>query len=237
LCRFGIFDCCLVIIVFFLFCNSNIRLIRVCSLCFIIEKYHLRIVDLILNPEDPNYGPIHLTINTIPSNRINDRDLHHAPVRDRLHPLSKMVQEEEGFVVHKFEVDGTANVCLRASAASPTRPVAFAMRIETDDEIPAELLDNGSGGAKKRKQDVPAANVDEHLGHMERELVRISGAMEHVLREADANKDQDALFHEQTMAMHSATTFWPIVQVGVLLMTGFTQASHIVRFFKSRRII
>lgn len=72
---------------------------------------------------------------------------------------------------------------------------------------------------------------------MEMEMKRIQTAIKGILRQADFAKERDAVFHQQTAAMHSATIFWPIVQSCVLIMTGFTQASHIVRFFKSRRII
>lgn len=153
-----------------------------------------------------------------------------APVRDKLKPLSKLLEERQDKIVHKFELAGTANICIRVSKASSKNPVAFAFRVETSEEIP-EIKDDATTTKKEE------ADVNQHLTHMERELRRIRSAMEHVLREADLNKNQDAIFHEQTLAMHSATTFWPIVQVCVLLMTGFTQASHIVRFFKSRRII
>jgi hypothetical protein len=39
------------------------------------------------------------------------------------------------------------------------------------------------------------------------------------------------------LAMHSSMSIWPMVQAFVLIVTGIAQASHIVNFFKSRRII
>jgi hypothetical protein len=81
------------------------------------------------------------------------------------------------------------------------------------------------------------AKVASHLSTMVTELQRISHSMKSILSEADFAKERDSIFHRQTQAMDQATIFWPIVQVCVLLMTGFAQASHIVRFFKSRRIL
>ena len=188
--------------------------------------------DLITDRQDPNYGPTVLTVNVKSANRVYDTDLHTAPIRQRLKPLSHAIKAKEGVATNQFEVDGTATVCVRASTATPKNPMAFALHIESSEEVPSLIKD-----AVQKKDAVTATDMDEHLTHMERELNRITSAMSHVLKEADRNKDQDAIFHRQTIAMHSATTFWPIVQVCVLLMTGFTQASHIVRFFKSRRII
>jgi hypothetical protein len=153
-----------------------------------------------------------------------------APVRQHLKPLNHILTDREGYVTHKLEVDGVANICVRASTASGRKPLIVGLRVSNSEQDPA-LLKEAESSSKD------TTDVDKHLTHMEMELKRITTAMNYVLREADFNKDQDAIFHKQTMAMDSATTFWPIVQVCVLLMTGFTQASHIVRFFKSRRII
>ena len=57
------------------------------------------------------------------------------------------------------------------------------------------------------------------------------------LSEADFAKERDSVYHTKTDAMNKATTFWPIMHVCILLATGFTQANHIVQFFKKRRII
>lgn len=200
-----------------------------------LTRASLPLSDIIIDKQDPKYGPTYLTVNVKPANRVFDTDLHNAPIRQRLKPLSHLMEAKKGEVTHQFEVDGTATICLRSSIASAKNVMAFAMRVETSEEVP------GIRAEKKRKDAAAVAaattDVDQHLTHMELELKRISLAMNHVLKEADLNKDQDARFHDQTLAMHRATTFWPIVQVCVLLMTGFTQASHIVRFFKSRRII
>ena len=101
----------------------------------------------------------------------------------------------------------------------------FGLRVVKTDNDPSSL-EKGSG-----------TDLDGHLSHMELEMKRIQIGMKRILAEADFAKDRDSAFHKQTQDMHAATIFWPIVQMCVLLMTGFTQASHIVRFFQSRRII
>jgi emp24/gp25L/p24 family/GOLD len=201
-------------------------------LCSLLHTRALFAADIIIDKSDRNYGPTFLTINVKPLNRIFDTDMHDAPIRERLRPTSLEIETRSGEVSHQFEVDGTASICLRASTANAHNPLAFGWRVVTSTEMPSLRVQ------KNRKDSVVVTtDVDQHLTHMEGELQRITNAMEHVLKEADMNRHQDEAFHAQTLAMHSATTFWPIVQVCVLLMTGFTQASHIVRFFKSRRII
>jgi emp24/gp25L/p24 family/GOLD len=176
-----------------------------------------------------------LTLNVRPFDRVYDTDLHHAPVRDRLKPLSHTINKKEGTLYHTMEVTGTATICIRVqTSASERQTLAFVLRVTSSDEQP-EILKAAEN--EKAKGASHTINVDQHLSHMELELQRISKAMENVLKEADQNRDRDDKFHQQALAMHSATTFWPIVQVCVLLITGFTQTTHIVQFFKSRRII
>lgn len=186
--------------------------------------------DLIFDKHSDNYADVRLTVNVKPLNRVFETDLHHAPVREHLNPTSILLEQNEGYLLHTFEVNGVASVCIQSKKASPGRPIVFGFQIETSDEVPSLIIES------KKASGTPA-DVDSHLSHMEMEFKRITASMTQLLHEADLNRDQDELFHAQTMEMVAATTFWPIVQVCVLLMTGFTQASHIVQFFKKRRII
>jgi hypothetical protein len=180
----------------------------------------------------PTSSKAYLTITERPHHRVFDTDLHHAPIRDRLKPLVHTMTKNEDTLYHKMEVDGTAKVCIRATDTDKGADYSmiFGLRLTTSDEEP-ELY------RQLEKDNPTTTDVDGHLSHVEMELKRIKTAMEVVLKEANHNQEQDAKFHKQTLAMHSAITFWPMLQVCVLLMTGFTQTSHIIHFFKSRRII
>jgi hypothetical protein len=79
--------------------------------------------------------------------------------------------------------------------------------------------------------------ADHHLTHMEVEMKHLKESMKSILAEADMAKDRETQFHRQTLSMHQAALWWPIVQLCVLVVTGFTQANHVVRFFQKRRII
>jgi hypothetical protein len=119
---------------------------------------------------------------------------------------------------------------VRSQGASAERPLRIGLAVLDGDLIgELEMFKRSSGNQ--------TANVASHLSSMMMELQRVSHSIRSVLSEADFAKERDSIFHRQTQAMDQATIFWPIVQVCVLLMTGFAQASHIVRFFKSRRIL
>jgi len=175
---------------------------------------------------NPHYSPTTISVSVEPAHRVMDTKLHSAPVRHRLRPTHALIEDVAGMIVHQFEMDGKGNICVRSEKASPDNPRMFMFRLQSDSD--EESLKE----EKKAMGDFSA-----HLTHMEMEIGRIEKAMHAVLKNADFLKEQDALFHKQAQDMDSATMFWPIVQVCVLIMTGFTQARHIVEFFKQRRII
>lgn len=173
-----------------------------------------------------DYSPTHVTIDVEPFHRVTDTKLHEAPIRHRLRTTKELLEDTTGSVIHQFEVDGKGRICVASVRASPQSPRLFKFRIQSDsDEEPL----------KEEKSDM--GDFSNHLTHLEMEIGRIEKAMHGVLKTADYLKEQDAVFHKQAQDMDSATMFWPIVQLCVLIMTGFTQARHIVEFFKQRRII
>lgn len=141
-------------------------------------------------------------------------------------PLSHQVQAPKGYVDYNVRNDAELNICIRASTAGSKNPMRFAILVDELEEVEVAEGDQP-----------PTDTVDRHLSFMEEQFVRIESQMHAVLREADFAKERDSIYHTKTDAMHKATVFWPIVHVGILLLTGFTQANHIVQFFKKRRII
>lgn len=141
-------------------------------------------------------------------------------------PASFEIKQKEGTFVYHVQQDSTVNICIRASAASKRKPMRFGFLLE---EI---------GDRELAESKIPQLEtVDTHLSFMEKEFVRIESQMHAMIKEANFARERDSIYHSKTDAMHKATMFWPIVHVGILLITGFTQANHIVQFFKKRRII
>ena len=187
-----------------------------------------------LDRNEPKYGPTYLSVNLRPADRLMETTKHHDGLLiDRLRPTNQLLTTRTGNVTHKFELDGSAAICVRSQGASEERPLRVGLAIVENDgvEVPGDMADPFRVGGNQ------TGSVASHLSFMMMEVKRIGFAMKNVLSEADFAKERDSIFHRQTQDMDQATIFWPIVQVCVLLMTGFAQASHIVWFFKSRRII
>lgn len=191
---------------------------------------------MVFDENDPRSGPAYLSITEKASQLALDviDEAEGRAVDQRRHrvgpqvstPVSHEMKQAEGSFVHHVKMDSELTICIRASSAGSRNPMRFAFRLEEmgDDEAAKSQLP-------------PAKTVDHNLSFMEQQLDRIESQMHAVLREADFAKERDTIYHTKTDAMHKATIFWPIVHVGILLITGFTQANHIVQFFKKRRII
>lgn len=122
--------------------------------------------------------------------------------------------------------DSAVDVCVRASAAGQKNPMMFHLRLEgLGDEL-----------TEMEKED-KASGAEHHWTFLETQIERIEHEVYAIIAEADFFKERDAIYHQQTDDLHKATLFWPILHIGILLLTGFTQANHIVRFFKQRHII
>jgi len=184
--------------------------------------------DLIADTTDSKYGPVYISVSVTPSKRVLDTGNHPSSIQQRLKPTSELLKQKEGDLIHKVEVDGEAKICVRASGATNENNMRFGLKIDIEDS--AKYKDENEGETFE-------GGLDGHLSHMEMEMKRIRNGMQTILSEADFSKEREAVFHQNTESMHAASTFWPIVQTCVLIMTGFTQARHIVMFFQTRRII
>ena len=173
------------------------------------------------------YGPVYLSVSVTPSKRVLDTGNHPSVIQQRLKPTSELLKQKAGNLIHKVEVDGEAKICIRASGATKDNYMRFGLQIDIEE----------STRYKNSKDEAAVGDLDENLSHMEMEMKRIQNGMKTILSEADFSKEREAVFHQNTESMHAASIFWPIVQTCVLIMTGFTQARHIVMFFQSRRII
>ena len=74
------------------------------------------------------------------------------------------------------------------------------------------------------------------MTRLERDMSTFTRRVKSILDRADVNKDQEVSFHDQSIAMNRAASYWPIIRLVFLFLTGFVQVNHIIQFMKSRRI-
>lgn len=144
--------------------------------------------------------------------------------------LRQDLAEKEGTLAFDTSVDGTVEICGQSYAATAMKPSRIAFYVA---EAPGGYADEDK---KKDEKERERAQAERNMNRMEAEVHGLTRKVEQILNQADFTQDVMSSFHDQSLAMNKASQWWPMLQVAMLLVTGFTQAHHVVRFFKSHHI-
>ena len=150
--------------------------------------------------------------------------------------LTENLSSKKGGVVYNTgDNDGKIDICIQARQARRDNPVRMSIRINADLEEQDE--DSASKDEVAAKENTLGdEQVKTQMTRLERDIKILEGRVKNILNNADFNKDQMASFHDQSVAMSRASTYWPIIRLSVLVITGFTQVNHIIRFMKNHHI-
>lgn len=184
------------------------------------------------------FAPTYITVVTTPSQAIIDMiNLGQGPsdrLKERLKkekPTSMEITEPtQSFEHHVKGDDAKVQLCVRSSKASPTDPFLIHLQVEIVDVI----KDFFQSLAEKRP---PMADVEHHWSFLETQMDRIEHEMHRIIREANFFRERDASYHQKMDGLNKATVFWPMLHCFIIVLTGFTQANHVIAFFRKRRII
>ena len=154
---------------------------------------------------------------------------------------SKMVRDldkKKGSLIYDSQYDGKISICVQSLTASAISPTPISLRVyESPDLEGFETVGSGAVAHEAVELDSQSQrNAQEHFSQMERTLSSLISKTDMILRQADYAKELEVEFHDQTIAMNKASQWWPIVQLCVLLVTGFTQANHMISFFRKHHI-
>lgn len=183
------------------------------------------------------------------SSRYDPSGLHISSGRGR---IREELYERTGRI--EFLTDdsgGKVEICVQSILASRHKPKRFHLRVD----IKSSGKDNYDEGFSNDEEDGTSANQrslkdrktkdPEHLQHMElttkmsrleRDLQTLQNRVKACLNNADYNKEQELTFHAQSVSMNKAAVYWPLIQLAVLVITGFTQANHIIRYLKMHHV-
>jgi emp24/gp25L/p24 family/GOLD len=145
----------------------------------------------------------------------------------------ELVQQEGSIQFLTGEEDGTVEICVQSVLASIKNPARFTLKVTwaaADEE-------GGEGNKPKKSGDsLDTSEVQSKMSRLERDIQTLQNRVKAILNNADFNKDQEAAFHQQSISMNKAATYWPMIHLIVILVTGFTQANHIVQYFRMHHI-
>ena len=162
---------------------------------------------------------------------------HGRKQKEQRHQVVKDLDAKKGNIQFTTIRDGKVSICVQSLTASAISPTPISLRV-TESPAGEESL------SPPKEEETPGLKVDnqsqrkakEHFSQMEKTLTSLISKTEMILRQADFAKELEVEFHEQSIAMNKASQWWPIVQLCVLLVTGFTQANHMVQFFRKHHI-
>lgn len=150
--------------------------------------------------------------------------------------VTKIINDLGGSVGFFTRGKGDVHVCveiLELEGRKYPRPTLVGLRMI--ESTPPIGLDHPGVTEKQTEQERKLAL--KHLSETERILMNMIRETNTLLKNAQMVKDDELAFHTKSVEMNAASRWWPILHVIVLLVTGFTQANHVIKFFKGMHII
>lgn len=126
--------------------------------------------------------------------------------------------ESIGHVDFTADSDGSYSICFDLAGDSPIR-----MQLQINYGYDSEYYEKIS-----KEQNFDKINMEVH---------KLNDHMTMILNEADYQKHKEIHYHKQTEQMNSAALWWPMVQIGILVLVGVFQVSHLKNFFKNTKLV
>ncbi|KAJ1451901.1 emp24/gp25L/p24 family/GOLD-domain-containing protein [Pelagophyceae sp. CCMP2097] len=129
----------------------------------------------------------------------------------------KRVSDHKGEVQLSTVSDAVHDLCL-APAEQWNSPLLFDFNL---------ALGNG-----ERYYDEMAAKS--HMDKLQLEVIKLNDELAQILSEADFMKEREVKFHKKSEQVNMAATWWPMLQIIILVLTGILQVKNLKRFFASK---
>ena len=152
--------------------------------------------------------------------------------------ISTNIKETEGRIRFKGEGEGRISICVRISempGKKYIKPALIGFRVTETGE--SEEEDKPAAADMTPEQKETQRNAKNHLTEMERILNKMIRDANLLFKNADLIQTDESNFQRQSEEMNAASRWWPMLHVIVLLVMGFTQSNHVVKFFKGKHII
>ena len=161
--------------------------------------------------------------------------------RTKKNHLTKTVSDMEGTIEYSTEGVGIVHICAQIQelpGRKYPRPTLVGLRLrDSGDYSEFEDMPGGLSAKEKKEHEKGQQAARRHFSEMEKVLMNMIREANGLLKNADAIKDDEAAFHKKSLEMNAASKWWPMIHIIILLITGFTQANHVIKFFKSMHII
>jgi emp24/gp25L/p24 family/GOLD len=189
---------------------------------------NIKDITLTITPRDlmgvvivPRTLPKHIAVERLPAR-------HREPFEKRTGSFVYKTGALEG---------GYLEVCIQSYTASPDSP----SRISWTFVIPNEEKEIERQLQVDQQKYLEQLNVENKLisaetSRITAELVRMHRRAKALADDAQFSKQHEEAFRAASVQLHQAVHYWPMIRMLVLLVGGYLQVTHVVRYMKSRHI-
>jgi hypothetical protein len=131
--------------------------------------------------------------------------------------------------------DGTVNICVQSIVASKENPQRIHVNVVVDEDTAGDAYEEEPEKTSEAMIQ-QAGEVKKTMTRLEKDMHSLTNRVKTIINSADFNKEQEVGFHDQSIAMNRAASYWPIIRIVFLFVTGFAQVNHIVGFMKTHHI-
>ena len=178
--------------------------------------------------DKPRDTPITFFYEILDAGEVVSFDVYYGAVADsRMSIMHEQLSNPAGSIEYVTDVDGDLLYCM-SKPFNPESPLG-------KQDVPVRfkvLVNYGYSDAHYQKltteQEFDAVNLD---------IRKLNDMMDLAINEADYQKYKEMEYHDETEAMNAATLWWPVAQIGILVLIGVFQVRHLKHFFKTNKLI
>jgi len=157
------------------------------------------------------------------------------------------LEEAKGAIDYVTDVDGAHTYCL----TQDTQPVSLAALQHPEVHAADDVASGGAGTRASAhttrvllhinygwtREHYASIAAEENFDAVNMEIREVNDMLDLALAEADYQKYKEMEYHEETEAMNQAALWWPIAQIGILLLIAGFQVRHLKHFFRQNKLI
>jgi hypothetical protein len=135
--------------------------------------------------------------------------------RTKTQVFSRVVSDHKDEVTMATGSEAAHDLCLKPQAPGQVR---VALEIE-----------RGHG------QKYYAEMASEHkMDRLQVEVVKLNDELAEILNEADYMKEKEVRFHRKAERVNVAAVWWPVLQIGILVLTAVLQVQSLKKYFQAK---
>lgn len=208
--------------------NGHRKFFTCCAFIFKLQRN--QDISISITPRD---GKGVILKNKSPPGTTNNVPLKHREV----------LKQKRGSFVYAtgdIEVGGVLEICIQSYTATEESPSRVTVNLVSEDDSEFRFSDAEKrqqlGEGQQRKLEVEIQLLREESSRITAELSRMYRRVKSITGDAQYSKKSEQNFHDHSLKLNSAVSFWPLVRLVVVLIGGILQVSHVVDYMKSRHI-